>query len=1475
MIRSNLQSDALKYRDGTSQNKRVLPMLNPKYIDVDERTVEDLLRFAQEFASTVYFYNSSNVLTVDGRTHGWIPMLIEDIKPYAINATESGKTILKEEWREKIIEYIENPESFINDRTAFQKLSKPQLSLLIAFFQLLQNIKNQLNEFTYQHLEFYYKEALGMAPKLPVSDQVNVIINLIDSTDQYFLEAGTLLDAGKDSDGVQRLYKTDQNILVNKAQIGSLKTIFVEKQLIGIEEAHQNNTDDVDKGLVKMIELALGDLGPGEDLPDFPEAVINLNLATDQLRLIHIYDNIDDVDNLAYITDKLFMTQGDFSYIIEKHQQDLDNEQENVTEDEWNLIYGILANSYKLKQEYERRVALKAIVDATPDDIESGFLKMLELALGDPDPEDSLADYPSGATSLDDIYSWLTGNDADAAALALAYVNDELFLVEADFGTIMTVKNNENATDEDWENVYVIVENAQRKKRIIDIPTPQKEEWYNIFAAPDATQITVESTYEKDESHLRWETFGSAPATHTEDLLEKAQVGFAMTSPILLLEEGIRVITLTLDYEESSFDIAKIEKTLFTYDYLTEPDKNPFAFLFSTDGGWVEPDSVTVNYGICFTNIPSDDEAYTADIDTDEMIVTKDSGEDFVLEDEGNFIIWDDGTIYRITIFENATTVRVETYSQISEHTGIKKYDSSYIYFNGFQFVITIGEDKEAIKAYNVPEDTTQIDSVWPQMKMLMKERGDDDDVNSYQYLKDLVVEKAYIYVDVQGIRTFQVQSDRGILDSKKPFELFGTAPETGGSFYFAHPEMAYKKLEDMKVQIEWMGIPETYFKNYYATYWKISEIDSDIGPYHYLNESDEPVYVDYYYDEDSQARVYHEVGNIVSIVEPEEKTLINTEGWKIRENADLSGHLKIFDNRLHLTVSEDISLFDAEDAAAIHTISLTDVPDMLAVYYPTYPYDRDPDIVTNSNILNWDRYFRLELNTPDFQHANYSLTYTKQSLLINNSEIPEAELTALQALLINPPYTPKVKEMKLGYTSSGEFFPAGATGYDHFYHLHPFGYCEILPDSLTGNYSFLPQYPNEGELFIGLSDLDGDELSVLFQMAEGSANPDLVQPDLSWCYLSGNQWLELDKGNMSSDTTSGLLNTGIISFSIPEGANDDNTLLPGGMRWIKAAVNENSSAISDVIDIRTQALSATFMDQGNAADHFDKPLPAETITGTISKIPEIDNIVQPYTSAKGRQAENDDQFYMRVSEVLRHKNRALTMWDYERLLLQNFPGIHKIKCLSANLIDPSEPPGSVHIVPIPDIRGKLPFNPFEPKVSANTISAIQDFIEEHTAPSVTFTVKNPTYIQLKTRFAVSFKKGYNADYHKNMLNEELKRYLAPWAYDEGADIVFGGKLYANVIVNFLEERPYVDFVAKVKLFQSDDGIDFIDVRAVNGTGRNEAYSDNPDVIWVSAMHHEIDIIAEGGYEDEKYGGIEYMKIELDFIVADEEGNQA
>src|SRR6185503_4648002 len=135
------------------------------------------------------------------------------------------------------------------------------------------------------------------------------------------------------------------------------------------------------------------------------------------------------------------------------------------------------------------------------------------------------------------------------------------------------------------------------------------------------------------------------------------------------------------------------------------------------------------------------------------------------------------------------------------------------------------------------------------------------------------------------------------------------------------------------------------------------------------------------------------------------------------------------------------------------------------------------------------------------------------------------------------------------------------------------------------------PQYKNEadtvtdelysGNFYIGVEGLVAPQnLSLLFQVVEGSGDTNIIieEEDIHWSYLAGNKWIPITNLQVLRNTTRALQTPGIISFAIGSDADNDNTLMPEGMHWIRASVTQDPAGISQLIDVKTQAIQATYI---------------------------------------------------------------------------------------------------------------------------------------------------------------------------------------------------------------------------------------------------------------------------------------------------------
>ncbi|NTV83813.1 MAG: hypothetical protein HGA23_05870, partial [Bacteroidales bacterium] len=390
------------------------------------------------------------------------------------------------------------------------------------------------------------------------------------------------------------------------------------------------------------------------------------------------------------------------------------------------------------------------------------------------------------------------------------------------------------------------------------------------------------------------------------------------------------------------------------------------------------------------------------------------------------------------------------------------------------------------------------------------------------------------------------------------------------------------------------------------------------------------------------------------------------------------------------------------------------------------------------------------------------------------------------------------------------------------FFHLYPFGEGEQHSTLQTdGEVFLLPQFnhsaggsalPHTGEFYTGIENLEpGQAVNVLFQVMEGTSDPTLDKPKqhVLWSYLANNQWIEFASDEYS-DNTLDLVQSGIISFAIPKEATTDNTILPAGYIWIRAAVIEAAEAVCKLLAVSAQAAVATFSDNNNAEDFLNNPLAAGTISKLKTPDASVKKIAQPYPSYGGKPKESNDHFYIRVSERLRHKARAITIWDYERLVLEAFPEIYKVKCLNHTQIEGviynEVRPGYVSIITIPALQNRNDADPLKPYTQQSTLTNIENFLKEKTSCFVKLRACQPQFEEIRLEFSLKLHDAYkDFTFYSNLLKEEITQFLSPWAYGNASSLDFGGKVNKSTLINFIEERYYVDYITDVFMYVTVD----------------------------------------------------------------------
>lgn len=440
--------------------------------------------------------------------------------------------------------------------------------------------------------------------------------------------------------------------------------------------------------------------------------------------------------------------------------------------------------------------------------------------------------------------------------------------------------------------------------------------------------------------------------------------------------------------------------------------------------------------------------------------------------------------------------------------------------------------------------------------------------------------------------------------------------------------------------------------------------------------------------------------------------------------------------------------------------------------------------------------------------------------------------------LVPNEPYIPFAEDIELNYSarenaysylskdSSGE---ASKSKGVLVYHEDVFGQYEKEVETK----SIVPVHENGGELYIGLEAMPQTTVSLLIQMLEGSENPLVDTFDekefIEWHILSNNTWIDLSENILKNETRK-FLESGIVKFKIPKNINTNHTRLTDGLVWIRAKSKRSYDAVCKIQGIYTQAVVATFQNQDNDLAHLNNGLQANTISKLITRVPQVKSVNQPYNSFDGKYKEADTEFYRRVSERLRHKHRVITQWDYENLVLQEFPEVFKVKCLNHTSEKSYMAPGHVTLMVVPNIKNKNAFDVYQPRVSRASLNKIQNYVNDLNTMHVKAQVINPNYKEAKVQATVKIFEKYDEVFYMKQLDEDIKKYISPWAFTDSKDIDFNVQLNINHLINYLEQLYYVDYIDEIKILVN------------NVVQKKSLIEVDPKSILVSAKQHQITI---------------------------------
>ena len=712
-------------------------------------------------------------------------------------------------------------------------------------------------------------------------------------------------------------------------------------------------------------------------------------------------------------------------------------------------------------------------------------------------------------------------------------------------------------------------------------------------------------------------------------------------------------------------------------------------------------------------------------------------------------------------------------------------------------------------------------DTRWPVLELVLSTQ---ESMYAYSYLKDLVVNSCTVDVHVSHVKDLQVFNDLGKLDINKPFFPFGSTPGLGSYFLLGNEELMRKHLTALSVDIRWHNLPRG---------------EGGLGA-HY-----------------------------------------SAYGAGVTTSSFKAGITALTDFRFLPAREENVQVFElfSEEGERGSLSDRLSVNPIVLEKFKLKPNYGQVDLSEyNSQIKSG--YFKIQMVSPSlgFGFSDFPRLYSEA--VVANARAGSGLLNFGDKTVEMPrePFAPQIRSISLDYSATATFaFDAAdvasndRASQDEIYHLHPFGKVRVYRDGAPLAAHLLPQFDEEGYLLIGLTGVHAPvQLSLFIELTSGSGSlrSDPQIPDTSWKYLVGDEWRMFEKEEVLSDTTNHFTTSGIIQLQLPSDIDINHNILPSGICWIAAQAPEDTDVLSRVRFIRTNGVRAVWAAHKSGAQ-WARSVPAGTINSLLNSRSEVNGVVQPFPSFGGNPGEQEEDFYVRVSERLKHKNRIVTPEDYEHLILEHFPEVFQVKCLTHFAYPDHVRKGAVRIVLMPKVRVDEPFS--EPRLDLNTLDAIRNHVVALASPFADIEVVNPNYERVRVRCRIRFDSPRNTGHLVRRLEADIRRFLCPWFAEPQGEVVFGGAVEKEDLMAFIYNLDYVRFVSRfsVVVLHVQDGRFSLSDSADDTPGQTAIRASNPWSALVPDAGHEVQIVDHMVHQAPEPMRIETMRIGSSFLITD------
>jgi len=213
--------------------------------------------------------------------------------------------------------------------------------------------------------------------------------------------------------------------------------------------------------------------------------------------------------------------------------------------------------------------------------------------------------------------------------------------------------------------------------------------------------------------------------------------------------------------------------------------------------------------------------------------------------------------------------------------------------------------------------------------------------------------------------------------------------------------------------------------------------------------------------------------------------------------------------------------------------------------------------------------------------------------------------------------------------------------------------------------------------------------------------------------------------------------------------------------------------------------------------------VPAETIVSCKQNLAYVTSVINPYPATGGCDLEDVEQAKLRAPHVLKARDRAVTLDDFEWLAQEASSSVARVKCL------PSTPrEGQIAVVIVPKMAPTAELSE-RPLPTTELLKRVRDHLEQRKLVGTVLHVVRPSYAELSVDVTFARAQGGSIDRIQRSIERALRRFLHPLVGGRtGGGWDFGRSVLKIDLYQVIEDVEGVDYVDRIRIFDEDSGRD-------------------------------------------------------------------